>query len=302
MTVLMCARTRRPGAARLSRAAAARCSRAICGAREARPETLEIDVTARIAQLRERRALGHGRALQLDDDLGARGGRESEPGHRGGRQQRTERDQEGTRWQRHRSSVPRKSRFASIRYKTCRLKRMSGRHARMIEIVGRIVRHADPAHDRPRAHVRGRRERDQLLGAQCAERVGCARERGLGRVALPPVLGREPPADLDAGREMRLERRHDEPDEADERRDARHLDRPRAEAVAREVPLGAPRERVALPSREQSPGSAPSRAGPRSARRTARGPRGATPGGAGAACAGPACSRLRDAQEQLAAA
>ena len=42
------------------------------GARQARPEALQIDVPARVAQLRERRALGHRRALQLDDDLGAR--------------------------------------------------------------------------------------------------------------------------------------------------------------------------------------------------------------------------------------
>ena len=134
------------------------------------------------------------------------------------------------------------------------------------------------------------------------EGVADARERGLGRVALPPVLGREAPADLDAGREVRLERRHDEPDEADERRHARHLDRPRAEAVAREVALGAPRERVALPCAGAAPAGAPSRADRHSAPRTARDPRAATPAAAGAACAGPACSRLRDAQQRLAAA
>src|SRR3954468_25081320 len=128
---------------------------------------------------------------------------------------------------------------------------MSVRHARVVEIVGRIVRHPDPAHDRAGAYVGRRGERDELLGTQLAERVGGARERRLGRVPLSPVVGREPPADLDAGREMRVEGRHDQPDEADERRDSRHLDGPGAEAVTREVPLRAPRQSVALPSRER---------------------------------------------------
>ena len=127
-------------------------------------------------------------------------------------------------------------------------------------------------------------------------------QRGLGRVAVPPVLGRETPADLDAGREMRLERRHDEAHEADERRHARHLDGPRPEAVAREVPLRAACERIALGVAAGAPEGAPSRAGRRSARRTARDPPGATPAAAGAACAGRVWSLLRDAQQRLAAA
>ena len=50
---------------------------------------------------------------------------------------------------------------------------------------------------------------------------------------------------------MRLEGRHDEADEADERRHSGHLDRPGPEAVGREVLLGAARERVALGARQQ---------------------------------------------------
>ena len=74
-------------------------------------------------------------------------------------------------------------------------------------------------------------------------------ERGAGRlggVAAAPVLAGEPPADLDAGREMGLESRHGQADEADEIGHARHLDRPEPEAVAGEVVADPGDGRVAL--------------------------------------------------------
>ncbi len=74
--------------------------------RQARAEACEVDVAAGVAQLAERRAGRDGRGRELDDDLGAGGRGDGEPGRDGGRQQRTEREGEGTRWQRHRSNVP----------------------------------------------------------------------------------------------------------------------------------------------------------------------------------------------------
>ena len=61
----------------------------------------------------------------------------------------------------------------------------------MVEIVGGIVCHADPPHDRARAHVRGVVNETSSSRPTDRERVMRARERGLRRVALPPVLGRE---------------------------------------------------------------------------------------------------------------
>ena len=66
-----------------------------------------------------------------------------------------------------------------------------------------------------------------LQGPAEAERLGCP----LRRVAPVPERGREPPANLHAGREVRLEPGPGQPDPADERGHAGDLHRPPAEAV-----------------------------------------------------------------------
>ncbi len=80
--------------------------------REARAEPREVDVPVGIAQLRQRRVLGHRRSAQLHDDLGACGSRVR--GRSGEGQQRTERDEQGTRWQPHEISVPRTRAFRPL--------------------------------------------------------------------------------------------------------------------------------------------------------------------------------------------
>src|SRR4029079_522797 len=59
---------------------------------------------------------------------------------------------------------------------------MTLREARVVEVVDWVVRHADALHDRATAHVRGDRERDDLVEA---DRLEAERERRLGG------LGRE---------------------------------------------------------------------------------------------------------------
>src|SRR5438270_5220663 len=61
--------------------------------------------------------------------------------------------------------------------------------------------------------------------------------RRLGGIAMTPMRPAQPPSHLDRRGEGRLEHRLVEADEADESRDARHLDRPEAEAAALEFLL-----------------------------------------------------------------
>jgi len=77
--------------------------------REAGPHASEVHMPARVTQLVQRRAFRDGRSAQLHDDLGARRGRVR--GRSGEGQQRTERDEQGTRRQLHRFRVPRTSLF-----------------------------------------------------------------------------------------------------------------------------------------------------------------------------------------------
>src|SRR5438045_1586955 len=117
---------------------------------------------------------------------------------------------------------------------------------RMIEILGWVAPHAEPLHDRLRAPVRHRREGDDGGKAERPEPVGDDQPRRLGRIAVTPVIERKPPTDLDAGREMRREARDREPDEADERGNARHLDGPETEAMLRKMRLETVDQRIAL--------------------------------------------------------
>jgi hypothetical protein len=76
----------------------------------------------------------------------------------------------------------------------------------MVEIARRVAVHANPLHHPPRAFIGRHGERDDLIETRLFEpepQRGCP---GLGRVAVAPRIVREPPADLDRRREVRLER------------------------------------------------------------------------------------------------
>ena len=116
---------------------------------------------ARVAQLVQRRPLRDRRSAQLHDDLGARRGRVR--GRSGEGQQRTERDEQGTRWQPHVFRVPRTGRIfdtdeppsdgrvTPVEHMTSQA--VPGRQSRVVEIVRLVVRHADPPHHRSGADV-----------------------------------------------------------------------------------------------------------------------------------------------------
>ena len=96
------------------------------------------------------------------------------------------------------------------------LHRVAVRHARVIEIVRRIMSHPELPHDRLRAHVADCGHRDDLGQADLLEAVLDRLVSRLGGIApAPDVLG-EPVADLERGRERCFERLVDEPGEADE--------------------------------------------------------------------------------------
>src|ERR1043165_9853545 len=126
---------------------------------------------------------------------------------------------------------------------------IAGRPAGMLEIAGRIVTHPKALHHPPRRLVEHRGERHDLLQAELLEPVGDRRSSRLGRVAVPPVLPPEPPANLDRGSEVLLEAGPGEPDEADEARTAEDLDCPQSPAFLLDVPTSVLRQRVALLTR-----------------------------------------------------
>ena len=108
---------------------------------------------------------------------------------------------------------------------------------------------------------------------QVAEAESQGGAGGLGGVAAAPVLAGEPPADLDAGREMRLEPRHRQADEADEIGHARRPRRPRARSRGGRNGRGSGRPPRRSPRGRAAGGRTPSRPGRRSSRRTPGDPR-----------------------------
>jgi len=107
----------------------------------------------------------------------------------------------------------------------------------MIEILGRRMDHSQTFHDAPRAGVGRDGERDDLIELQILKTELDGGLGGFGGVTVPPVFVGQSPADLDTGREGRIEARHSQSHVADEFRDARYLDRPGA--VPMPVEMGA---------------------------------------------------------------
>ena len=146
-----------PGAARRSRALGGALLARERREREARADALRgRRARGRRAAASAARARETGGAPQLHDDLGAcakprtRAQRRRPATHRA---RRTGHALAASRDQR----TP-NSHFASHsnrvnRYNTWRRRRCPGGKSRVVEIVGRVVRHADPPHDRLRAHV-----------------------------------------------------------------------------------------------------------------------------------------------------
>jgi hypothetical protein len=85
--------------------------------------------------------------------------------------------------------------------------------------------HAEALHNVTRTPIFLRGERDDLRQTETTECVIQRGRRGFGRVSAPPILAGETPADLDVGREMRVEARLGQANVADKRCDARCFDR-----------------------------------------------------------------------------
>src|SRR4029079_5694351 len=88
----------------------------------------------------------------------------------------------------------------------------------MVEVAGGIVSHAEALHHAAGAVGIRHGEGDSVAQAQPFEaklqrRCGC-----LARIAMTPRVKRNPPADFDAGREMRLETWMPDAAETEERR------------------------------------------------------------------------------------
>ena len=96
----------------------------------------------------------------------------------------------------------------------------------MVEIVGRIAGHAEPLHDSNRPYICRRRERNDFGQAYSTESVGECRPCGLCCETSTPISTVEPPADFNSGREMSLEVRHRQTDEAYEWSFVRRFNRP----------------------------------------------------------------------------
>src|SRR5215469_14500790 len=90
--------------------------------------------------------------------------------------------------------------------------RMSLRNPRMIEVPAQIPDHPDLLHHAPRRDILRRRKRNDFPEPQPAVRKSQHRRRALRRQPAIPEPRRQPPPNLDAGSEMRLERSHSEPD------------------------------------------------------------------------------------------
>lgn len=123
---------------------------------------------------------------------------------------------------------------------------MRRREERVVEVVGGIVSHAEFFHDAAGAEIGGDSEGDERGESESAGGVADNFAGGFGAEAVSPVSGREPPADFDAGSEMRGEGGDGEADVADEGVGGAEFEGAEAEAMALEVGLDAVGEGVAF--------------------------------------------------------
>src|SRR5262245_15193517 len=114
---------------------------------------------------------------------------------------------------------------------------MPHREQRVVEIVRRITRHADPLHHTSRARIAWHGERDDLLKPEHLKAASEGCPRTLCRISLTPVLRAEAPSDLHTRREVCCETGHREPNESREGGDVDDLHGPQTEPVLVEVRL-----------------------------------------------------------------
>ena len=93
---------------------------------------------------------------------------------------------------------------------------MTLRHVGVLEISAEIAAHAEALHDPPGPHVDGGGEGDDFVKADGLEAVIEGSLRSLGGEAVPPLISRQAPADLDRGREVRGKGGRPEADVPDE--------------------------------------------------------------------------------------
>ena len=116
----------------------------------------------------------------------------------------------------------------------------------VVEIIGRVARHAEALHDGDRSRVRWYGERHDLIESHVVE-AECQRSAcRFSRITEAPVCASESPADLHARGEMGGESRNGKTDVTNEWRNTRHLDGPEAEAALLELSADACGERIAL--------------------------------------------------------
>ena len=105
----------------------------------------------------------------------------------------------------------------------------------MIEVVRGIVSHAELLHDASGPQIIRYGERDNFIQCRRFEAVAQRRPSAFRSQALSPILGRQPPADFNARREVRDETWHVQSDEADERPIAPDFRGEQAESVLAKV-------------------------------------------------------------------
>jgi len=107
----------------------------------------------------------------------------------------------------------------------------------MIEIVSRVVGHAEALHDATRALIGRDRQGNDIAQADFAEAEIERGSGGLGRVTSAPIGPYQTPSDLHGRGEVGFIRDRLETDDADEARLAREFNHPLPEAVL--LPMGA---------------------------------------------------------------
>src|SRR5277367_3552847 len=120
---------------------------------------------------------------------------------------------------------------------------------RVIEVVGRVVSHADLLHHAARTNVRGDGEGNQGIERQRFERVANRRAGRFRGKASSPILRGQPPSDFYARREMSLEGRYRKPRKSDEQALLTQLESIQAKSTFAEMTLDAISQEIAFGGR-----------------------------------------------------
>lgn len=123
----------------------------------------------------------------------------------------------------------------------------------MIEVVSRIVRHANPLHDTSGSNIAGHGKRHDLFKLQGLKAKLQRGTRTLCGIPAAPIVGCKAPSNLDARREGRLKVWNRQADKSSKRRNAPNLDGPETKAMLIEVSFYPQCERVTFHT-PQDPG------------------------------------------------